>query len=70
MITIRLGGNNVFQESLLEMKKHKINITKNKEYNQRISNANSIKSNDLDISLETIKYDIDSLDDIEFFPKK
>ena len=64
MITIRLGGNNVFQESLLEMKKHKINITKNKEYNQRKSNANSIKSNDLDISLEIIKYDIDSLDDI------
>ena len=65
MITIRLGGNNVFQESLLEMKKHKINITKNKEYNQRISNANSIKSNDLDISLETIKYNIDILDNIE-----
>ena len=70
MITIRLGGNNVFQESLFEMKKHKINITKNKEYNQRKSNANSIKSNDLDISLEIIKYDIDSLDDIEFSPKK
>ncbi len=70
MITIRLGGNNVFQESLLEMKKHKINISKNKEYIQRISNSNSIKSNDLDISLETIKYDIDSLDDIEFCPKK
>ena len=68
MIVLKLGGNNVFQEPLFEMKNYKNNTNQFKENMPRLSNAFSINSNN--ITLQTIKYDIESLDYIDFFPKR